>query len=62
MSIQASKKARETKRQAVAAGLPRGFSHPSHKAGVRRWERKYRHRVYVVAGPGRIQWRFADEI
>lgn len=51
---QRSKKAREIRRQAISAGLPAGFSHPSHVAGVGRCIRLYRHKVYSVIG-GRIR-------
>ena len=52
---QRSKKAREIKRQAVSAGLPTNFSHPSHVAGVDRCARRYRHKVYSIIN-GRIRW------
>lgn len=57
MRCQRSKKARETKKEALAAGLPAGFSHPSHIAGLKRCERRYRHKIYTIEKK-RIQWRF----
>ena len=58
-ACQRSKKARAIKKQAVAAGLPAGFSHPSHIAGVKRCARRHRHKVYTVERR-RIVWRFAS--
>lgn len=54
---QRSKRAREIRKEALAAGLPRYFSHPSHIAGVQRCARRYRHRVYLVSGRHIKWWR-----
>jgi len=58
---QRSKKARAIKKEAVSAGLPAGFSHPSHIAGVKRGARRYRHKVYYFVAGGRIRWKREGE-
>ena len=39
-----SKRARTARKEACAAGLPGCVAHPSHRSGVRRWERVYAER------------------